>query len=153
MAHFSAGLTYLEYWLQAWLSVNGYNTLTFGCIVCFHVSLFKRPHLCGKRKEKKKTWVPWSSTVHTPTLFWSQVRGTAVGFFFFMVFSSFCRIFIITARELTDQSERTHWRRYLLYLFMKLPSSHRACSGGWILSRAERTKMLSVQRIVYSHCR
>lgn len=72
---------------------------------------------------------------------------------FMIFFQVFCRIFIITAQELTDQSERTHWRWYPLYLFMKLLSSHRACSGSWILSRAECTKMLSVQSIVYSHCR
>lgn len=143
MAHFSAALTYFEYWLQAWLSVNEYNTLTFGCIVCVHVSLFKWP------QKSELLGALLCTLLHCFEV--KSDRCTTV--VFFMIFSSFCMIFIITAQELTDQSERTHWRWYLLYLFMKLPSSHGACSGGWILSRAECTKMLSVQSIVYSHCR
>lgn len=146
MAHFSAGLTYFEYWLQAWLSVNEYNTLTFGCKVCIYVSLFKGPHLCGKKVSSLKLYC-----AHSYIVLKSSQRCSAV--VFFRIFSRFCRIFIITAQELTDQSERTHWRWYLLYLFMKLLPSHRACSGGWILRRAKCTKMLSVQSIAYSRCR
>lgn len=69
IANFSVGLTYFEHWLQAWLSVNECNILTFGYIICFYVSLCKWAHLCGE-----KNVISLKIYCALPTLFWSQVR-------------------------------------------------------------------------------
>lgn len=83
MAHFSAGLTYFEYWLPAWLSVNEYNTLTLRCIVCFHVPLFKWPHLCREKKQQKNTS---SLKLYYIVLKSSQIDAPVA---FFMIFFKF----------------------------------------------------------------
>lgn len=101
-----------------------------------------------KQNKHKKT-VPLRSTVQTPTLFFDSIQIDAPQFFFFFLSQDIHHI----SAGLTDQSQRTHWRRYLLYLFMKLPSSHQAWAGGWMLSSARaHGDVGGAKRLFTPHC-
>lgn len=98
------------------------------CLVFWIECICKKSPPTQRNKTKQKSRFPKDLLYELLHCFVNQVKLMRYSFFF-------------TSQDihhisvgLTDQSQRTHWRWYLLYLFMKLRSSRQARADGWMLS-------------------